>query len=164
MPDGWRHLDGLDLCNEFHIRCDTFKSVPQCIRGPFKRIQTQTLAHLSYVYRCHPEPIHLERTWKLFLLLPRLLLFKSSRGGEAGARNLQQRIAQFDAGEWDQLLAASKSVTYKTKSQFMDEVRVQIAEYLAEQGELSHAARSLASAGIAPGTQATFDELTDPIL
>ena len=35
---------------------------------------------------------------------------------------------------------------------------------LIKRGELSHAARVLTSTGIAPGTQATLDELTDPLL
>ena len=49
-----------------------------------------------------------ERAWKLFILLPRLLLFKTSRGGKAGERNLRDRITLFDTGQWDILLRESQ--------------------------------------------------------
>ena len=45
--------------------------------------------------------------WKLWCLLPRLLLFQTRRGGEAGTRNLQQRVALFDEGRCDVLLTMS---------------------------------------------------------
>ena len=32
LPDGWRHLDDIDLCMELGVRVRTLKAVPRCIR------------------------------------------------------------------------------------------------------------------------------------
>jgi len=104
--------------------------------------------------------------WKLFLLLPRLLLHSTRRGGDAGARDLRRRISLFDAGQWDQLLEESHRATPQRGSREANEETVKLAKalHLIEQGELSHAARALHSPGLAPGNDTTLDELRDPAL
>ena len=54
--------------------------------------------------------------WKLWCLLPRMVLFQTKRVGEAGTRNLLQRIPLFDDGRWDVLLGMSES-SVPTKTQ-----------------------------------------------
>ena len=49
-----------------------------------------------------------EQAWKLLILLPRMLLFKTKRGGSAGERDLRRRVAMFDGGQWAQLLDESR--------------------------------------------------------
>ena len=44
------------------------------------------------------------RAWKLLLLLPRMLLFRPPRGGLVPRKKLEARFAQFQAGQWVQLL------------------------------------------------------------
>ena len=46
--------------------------------------------------------------WKLFLLLPRMLLHKPARGGLVPKRKLLDRFAAFTRGEWTELLNASR--------------------------------------------------------
>ena len=47
------------------------------------------------------------RGWKLFFLVPRLLLFRPSRGGSVPKKQLKDRVALFQNGEWDVLLEKS---------------------------------------------------------
>ena len=76
-------------------------------------------------------------------------------------------------GHWDQLLAkARKSAAKHTTLNYPrapadtanDTKKIDKAMSLIKQGELSHAARVLMSRGLAPSTQATLDELTNPQL
>ena len=48
-----------------------------------------------------------ERGWKLFLVLPRVLLHRLLRGGLLGKEKLLARIEKFAAGQWTDLLRAS---------------------------------------------------------
>ena len=47
------------------------------------------------------------RGWKLFFLVPRLLLFRPRRGGSVPRKQLEDRVALFQKGEWDVLLEKS---------------------------------------------------------
>ena len=76
------------------------------------RIYTEIITHVvhchkvwrstSYFDTSFPER-HAAYTlaWRLFILAPHMLLFKTSRGGECGKRNLQQRVRLYELGEWD---------------------------------------------------------------
>ena len=50
-----------------------------------------------------------ERAWKLFLLVPRLLLARPHEAGAAGRAALLERIRAFEAGCWRELLEAAPS-------------------------------------------------------
>ena len=50
------------------------------------------------------------RGWKLFFLLPRLVLFRPLRGGLVSKRKLQECVALFNSGDWAQLLHEGNSV------------------------------------------------------
>jgi len=100
-----------------------------------------------------------------------MILHKATRGGDAGRRNLQRRITLFDAGSWDILLfnaaASMRRSTQRSRDLSEDQLLAkQLAKalHLAEQGELSHAARELRSSGLAPGNRDTLEELRDPNL
>ena len=47
------------------------------------------------------------RGWKLFFLLPRLLLCRPPRGGLVPKARLQERVVMFSAGDWLTLLDTS---------------------------------------------------------
>ena len=48
--------------------------------------------------------IRATRAWKLLLLLPRMLLFRPTRGGLVPRKKLEARFREFQGGEWIQLL------------------------------------------------------------
>ena len=43
LPDGWAHIDAIDVGAELNLRVNTLKAVLWCIRGSFCRIMTQVL-------------------------------------------------------------------------------------------------------------------------
>ena len=73
----------------------------------------------------------------------------------------------FDEGRWEELLqqARRQAVQTTTRKPMTEEARtkkaIEKAIALVEEGELSHAARALQAAALAPGSQATLDELRD---
>jgi len=97
-----------------------------------------------------------------------MLLFTTKRGGEAGDRDLRRRIALFDQGDWGRLLQDARDSACGPsggrQSRHSEQDRLAQALALVGEGELSHAARSLESLELAPGTQDTLNELTDPRL
>ena len=88
------------------------------------------------------------RGWKLFVLLPRLLLFKPPRGGKVAKNTLLDRFTKFAPGQWLELLSASaeaskiaadmRSRRSRTRVDTVDP-RVQRAEALLCMGEMSGA-------------------------
>ena len=110
--------------------------------------------------------VHFTRAWKLFFLVPRMLLMPTLRGGDGGRRELNRRVRLFDAGEWTCLIAETRSrVLTEYRKPLPDESRnINRAEKLVAKGELSHAARELTSNEVAPGTPQTYAELSNPLL
>ena len=161
------NLQDVDLAAEFRQRCRTMKRVPLTSRGDYARIQAQVLGHIVQQYRQSADTQHENKvlTWKLLMLLPRLLLHHAARGGESGARELRRRIALFDAGEWDALLTKCRATADANSPRprlgpvAQQRAKEKAVISLVEQGELSHAARVLRSAGLAPGDQNPLDEL-----
>ena len=134
---------------------------------------------LATVSEAYPTPATTDvrerdciRAWRLLLLLPRLLLHPAGRGGESGRKILQGRIRKFDAGNWSELLESSRRrvqrsnrrTSIERSAEEKHETMCRAVTALVEQGELSHAARVLKSAGLAPGSPETLAQLRDPNL
>ena len=172
LPDGWAHLDDIELAREYLATCPTLEDVPFTIRSDFTRILSSVVKNLEEAYNVTEDSEHpiRVRAWKLFALLSRMLLHRLPRGGEAGNRELRKRIRLFDEGAWDVLLEAARRrasnarrPAFADPQQELDQILLK-ASKLIEQGELSHAARLLSSNGIAPGNLETLRQLTDPLL
>ena len=109
-----------------------------------------------------------ERGWKLFFLIPRMLLSRLPRGGLIPRKKLESRFAALAAGHWIELIDASCEMCRKTKEamvrrsrrQGSTDMEVARAEKLAKMGELSAARQVLESADVAPGNNATHRALT----
>ena len=62
-------LDTVNLCDEFTRRAAATKSLPRFLRGPHRNAMRLAMQEATHVV-----PGRSERGWRLFLLLPRLLL------------------------------------------------------------------------------------------
>ena len=120
--------------------------------------------HLASVYvktsgLDHPDRV---RAWKLFCLLPRMLLCKNKRGGKSGTRELRARITLFNAGKWDVLLRAA-DITPESNGNYSKDAgsNFKKVDALIANAELSHGARLLQSDGIAEGSETTYQLLTN---
>ena len=167
LPNGWHHLHNCSLREELDLCIPTLKAVPNCIRAPFARIQCQVLHAIVLSYNGDSVDFMVKRvdSWCLWCLLPRLLLFQTKRGGDAGIRLLKRRISLFDTGKWDELLVLSRtSISSSRPPSNGDDNHLVRACNFVKKGEVSHAARCLGSAGLAAGTPETLAELSNPAL
>ena len=107
------------------------------------------------------------RAWKLFFLLPRMLLHRAPGTTHIPAEELDRRAAQFHAGQWQALLEDAHPTTAHSAPRPPPrrpntQTRADRAAALAHLGELSAAARALTAEPLAPGTPATLAQLRDP--
>ena len=79
----WQAIDAADMSLMFQHRPEVMRSVPHFLQGPFRNAMLMALEEA-----CHPEGLRKERDWKLFVLLPRLLLHKPPRGGNVPRHKL----------------------------------------------------------------------------
>ena len=83
------------------------KAPPAFLKGAYRSAMRFALEEADAA-RERGHNITLERAWKLFLLLPRLLLQRPPRGGNVPKCRLQERFAAFAAGQWDVFLEGSR--------------------------------------------------------
>ena len=164
-------LDDIDLKVIFSNRAAVMRSVPSFLQGAFRTTMRVALTELVKGID-EQSNVRMTRGWKLFLLLPRLLLHKPFRGGLVPKKILEARFHLFQMGHWQELLDASihnaakihhRSVR-RRRREAGDEIekRASRALSLVQMGELSAARQALDGAPVAPGTLATLRALTDP--
>ena len=167
---GLQSLDEVDLKEVFMMRPIVMKSAPPFMRSCLKNVMR--LACKTIVQGRMVNNVELEtQGWKLFLLFPRMLLFRPPRGGLVPRERLIERVNKFRAGEWSSLVeeslvvAASGHVSSRRRRrrQQVEDVerRANRASSLVQMGELSAGRQALEAAVVAPGTQQTLDLLQD---
>ena len=165
-------LDTLDLEEVFHLRALLMKS-PPFLKGAYRSAIRLALGELDST-RDSNDPTRSIRAWKLFLLLPRLLLFRPPRGGLVPKGRLRERFERFARGEWESLLTesqehasrGSQASRRRRRREHDDDVarRAGRAEVCVQAGELSSARQCLEGAPVAPvpGNWNTLLALRDP--
>ena len=166
----WAQLDGIDLQTEFAIRLPTMQSVPAFLRPGIRQAYTYSLRALRDAHSRAGE-VQQARAWKLFLLVPRLLLCRARVTGSTGREALLQRVRDFLAGRWAALLAAARDAADQhgpapTAHADDDDAaslrRREAACAHVRRGEVSRGRTVLTAAALAPGTEDTFAALSDP--
>ena len=158
----WESLDAVVLRDVFAAPLPTMRDVPRFLAAGVRRAFVHALRGLH-----SPNPaagITAERAWKLFLLVPRLLLTRTRETGPAGRTALLQRFQAFEAGRWCELLdAAMPSTAQPQRSPGSDVERMR--EHACAQvrrGELSRARQTLTGAPLAPSNADALRLLSDP--
>ena len=148
------------------------RSVPRVLQGPYTAAVRLSLQEASQAQQ-DGDQARLSRAWKLFLLLPRMLLWRPPRGGLVPKRHLESRLRLFVAGEWTELLqqgavhgaAAVAAFARKRRREHGEEDlsrRAARAVRQVELGEISAGRQALEGESVAPGTLRTLWALTDP--
>ena len=164
--DAFASLDGVSLRDVFDSRAVVMQSVPFFLRGAFRGAVRVSLQAILRGYEQRSE-LRIARGWKLFMLLPRLLLFRPRKGGKVPKKALEERFQLFQEGRWLELLAfcreterqVHQSSVRRRRRQRQDhgiQRRVDRAHNLVHLGELSAARQALEGANVAPGTMATL--------
>ena len=102
-------MDEVDLVHHFSMRVVVMKAVPRFLTGPFRNALNIALAEATVGNRVQ-DLARQERGWKLFLLLPRLLLHRP-RGGVISHDKLQLRFAKFAEASGSNCCKKVRSVT-----------------------------------------------------
>ena len=154
---GWQHLEHISLEAIFRQDVVTVQDVPRWFRAQLRRAFGVALEQ----WRSHPSAA----AWKLFFLIPQMLLRPTKTRGAEGKAIFAQRMAAFDAGQWDSLLTEAAIDSEQARARRAggrkqtDEAILSEAQRKIQQGELSRARLLLESQGLAPGTPATLAEL-----
>ena len=99
MATGFESLDMVDLEKVFEERAFVMKSVPGFMKGAFQgalKISLEEIRKGQVARNAETST----RGWKLFVLLPRMLLCRPPRGGLIPRKRLEERLAAFNAGDW----------------------------------------------------------------
>jgi len=165
-PRTWRQLEAVDLEAELQKPVRTVREPPRWFRGSLCRAFNIALRKWEMTPNAS--------TWKLVVLLPRMLLRPTEELGEAGKDIFKARMRKFLQGEWIDLLdeaAASLNESPKPGGvsdnktfEAAEQRRLQQAEAKIRMREVSRARVLLSSQGLAPGDANTLAELTNPEL
>ncbi|CAE7442537.1 unnamed protein product [Symbiodinium sp. CCMP2592] len=160
---GLASLDDISLRDEMRKRVFTLQTVPVKIRGAAR---TAMRAGLQLAAD-QASPEQELRGWKLFVLAPRMLLYREPGVTRLTPDELHRRVTLFQQGAWLQLLrdaalAAGAGRRRHTTVPDTEATRAARATALVHLGELSAAGRALVAAPLAPGNEETFAELQDP--
>ncbi|CAE7316920.1 unnamed protein product, partial [Symbiodinium sp. KB8] len=107
-----RHLDVLhdvDLLDELRQPVPTLQTVPVFVRAGVRRAFASSLQHLRAAYSGPPDDHARARTWKLFLLTPRMLLTRPAEWGGDGRRVFLMRLQRYEQGLWPALLVDARA-------------------------------------------------------
>ena len=168
--DAFASLDHVELKSVFSRRARVLRTIPFILKGAFRSALRTALDEVIAGHKLGSES-RMTRGSKLFMLLPRLLLHRPSRGGMVPRKKLEERIIWFQDGLWLRLLEESQTseahahqASFRRRRNQVDSLdkRASKAPSLVQLGELSAARVSLEGAEVAPGTLTTLRELTNP--
>ena len=105
-------------------------------------------------------------SWKLVLLIPRMLLTPTAERGDLGKQTFFERFRKFNRGEWLDLLKEAADNCPEPAHRELDEEtaaekRREQAESKVRMREVRRARLLLTSLGLAPGDDETLAELTN---
>ena len=146
------------------------KSLPCFLKGPNRSAMRLALTEVEACHRVGDET-GTARAWKLFLLLPRILLHRPFRGGKPKGK-LLERFTDFSRCRWIQMLITSldcgdqpmnlQTRRRRTRQDSMER-RADKAEALVCMEELSTEQQAVEGAPVAPGNDRTLRELRNPV-
>ena len=167
IAEAWATLDSISLKDEWKHQCATVREVPEFFS---RAMQEAFYVATSRIRDMHikGKELELERAWKLFLLLPRMLLSRTRSKGDDGKSEFFDRFRAFHRGDWVKLVQQARLPKRKKKAAHsgagpggMAEARLRAAEQRARLGEISHARQELVGMALAPRTMETYWKLCD---
>ena len=154
----WREMADLDLESILRQPAVTVREPPRWFRGSLRQ---------AFLLALRAKPQHAEAAWKVFVLAPRMLLGPTMEKGDVGKAVFYQRLSRFQQGDWLALLheAEARNGQHSHAREHGEEEvrrrRREEAEKKVRLREVSRARVLLTSSGLAPGNEATYDQLTD---
>ena len=160
----WDVVDEVNLEEVFLSRTPMLRSCPAFLRGRFRHSLCVALRE-----RCRAklvgDTVAEERAWKVFGLVPAMLLHRPRGCGRVGKEELVERANIFGRGQWRDLLTSMREVLHHPHhDEEQDIIREQKRRGRAacnrvQQGQVSRARQELVGATLAPKTRDTLEEL-----
>ena len=155
FPEGsWEQLDQVDLTDFFLLRLAMLKSCPHFLRARLRESFGTALAERHRAKSVGDE-VGESRAWKLFGLVPAMLLHQPRCAGIIGRDELARRADQFAAGRWIELLnqARQTGTRMSRATPDFDEVEDQrrrgnAAQSRIQHGQVSRARHELTGASV----------------
>ena len=146
--------------------CRLFRVPPQFCKGVLRSSLRLALDLIRSCARAPAGP-ELVRAWKLWFFLPRMLLHRPAGGAHIPKAVFLARFQAFSRGDWASLLQDAISQPWPEAAAghrvaTSGDARARRAVHLAHLGELSAARQALTADPLAPSTDATFEQLSDP--
>ena len=164
VTTGWDQLDSIDMSECMLRRVPMLKSCPRFLRGRLRQCWNHALRE-----RCRAKQegdlVAEVRAWKLFCLVPMMILCKPRSVGSVGRDELAKRIQHFEEGRWVQLLEAASEFeqAVRRSSQCTEEEQMvrrgQAAQSRVERGQVSRARHELTGAPLALKNEETLAQL-----
>ena len=155
----WEMFDDINLEEEFQHRFQVLQGCPAHLKGRFR--QAAKVALEARHNAAHNNDHTMEaRAWKLFLLLPFMLLRKARGVGKVVRDELSRRFDKFSEGQWRTLLEEARRAVQmdcpRVATSITPERRAQAACEKVRLGEVSRARQCLTGAALAPGYEDLF--------
>ena len=96
----WSQLDALDFQEELLTRVPMLKSCTHWLRGRFREGLSVALRERHRAKLANDELGQI-RAWKLFCLVPKMLLHRPRNTGSVGRDELARRVTEFQQGHWE---------------------------------------------------------------
>ena len=159
LGTAWASLREVDLEATLKQQFWHYQSPPAFLRGRMR----QALVFALEAILAAESPADKAQAWKLWMLLPRMLLHRQPGTRTIPKEAWRTRIAQFQNGEWIALLQQTNPQTAAAPNSVPTPAQQSHrACQLIHQGELSAARQALTARPLAPRTRDTLDELRDP--
>ena len=167
QESSWHQFDQLNLEDCFLTKVPTLRKCPHFLRGRLREVFSFVLRE-----RCRAKmenDVEGEvRAWKLFGLIPAMLLHRPKGVGSVGRAELVHRFNDFQQGHWEQLwhraqAAASARFSRAPTSGATEKEdhrrRGRAAQSRVQQGQVSRARQELTGAPLAPRNEDTLQQL-----
>ena len=159
----WEFLDQVDLGDIFLQRIPVLKQCPRFLRGRLRFCFFVALRerHRAQLAR---DPVAESRAWKLFGLVPIMLLHRPRHTGSVGRDELCHRADEFVRGRWADLLndAQDHAVRQPRRSPHGHDDKARrgaAAQSRVQRGQVSRGRHELTGAPLAPRNNVTLEEL-----
>ena len=160
----WDDVDGMCFERVYDSRFRVLQSCPHHLRGRFRKACRQVLERRHEGVQAGDD-VKETRSWKMFCLLPFMLLRRPAGEGRVGKAELCRRFDQFSEGQWKRLYEEgfrdirSENTRRPVSTLQSNEQRGQAALQKVRLGEVSRARQCLVGAALAPGTEETLAEM-----
>ena len=108
MPrEAWPQMDAVNLEQEFHRRVNVIRKCPAFLRGRVRHAYRVALEERDAA-AAHGDLEGEDRAWKVFGLIPQLILCRPAGCERVDPRELEARLDAFSEGRWRELLEQSR--------------------------------------------------------